>query len=187
MTSVGSQGVPTDPAADPAERAVQALADGLSSAGWRMAPGAVGAPWRFVARTSEFRWRWMATRLHTFVFGIPLRGGEDVPWLDAQLAAAAKYASANKGGLPAGFQTGSAVVLVGLGSGLSPDVRVWAARVHGRQFATMTHPVLGDVSTGELLEPTRPTMGVVYYSHLHEVVSRFVRPVVAQHGGTSGA
>lgn len=173
--STGSQAAPADDAAD---RAVRSLAPGFSAAGWQPRAGQPGAPWRFVARTSQFRWSWMATRLHAFAFAMPLRGDEDVAWLDAQLATAVQYARDHKGGLPEGFQSGSGSILIGVGSGLSPAVRAWTERVHGRAFAAVTHPVLVDVSTGEVLDPGRPVLGVVYHSYLHGVVTDVVTPAV---------
>jgi hypothetical protein len=166
------------PSADVVGSTLEALRKGFEDAGWRpvLAPG---APWQVVARTSAFRWRWMATRLHTFVFVIPLSGQEDVAWLDGWLRAAVDFARANKGGLPEGFQTGSVAMVVAVGSGLSPEVRAWAERVHGRTFAAITHPVIIDVGVGDLVEPTRTALGGIYYSYLRGIVTGIVRPAVA--------
>ncbi|WP_024286396.1 hypothetical protein [Cellulomonas sp. KRMCY2] len=172
MTPLGSHGAPVSNAID---ETVQSLAAGLAGADWQVTPGQADDPWRFVARTSEFRLRWMGVRLHTFVFVVPLRGGEDVAWLDAQLRAAVQHSRANRGGLPEGLQSGSAVVMVSVGSGLSPEVRTWAGRAHGQQLATVTHPVLVDLATGDVLEPARPAIGAIYHGYLRGVVARFVR------------
>ena len=184
MTPLRSHRPPVSRAID---EAVQALAGGLSGAGWQVTAGQVDAPWRFVARTSEFRLRWLAVRLHTFVFAVALRGGEDPAWLDAQLRAAVQHSRANKGGQHEGLQSGSAVVMVGIGSDLGPELRTWAARAHGQQLATVTHPVLVDVTAGDVLEPSRPAIGAIYHGYLRGVVARFVDPVVARHAGPGQA
>src|SRR5665648_441146 len=159
-------------------------AEGTSCAGTAMI--AVSLVCGLVARTSAFRWRWMATRLHTFVFVIPLSGQEDVAWLDSWLRAAVDFARANKGGLPEGFQTGSVAMVVAVGSGLSPEVRAWAERVHGRKFGAITHPVIADVGVGDVVEPARTALGGIYYSYLRGIVTSIVRPAVERTGRATG-
>jgi hypothetical protein len=166
------------PETDPVLAGVRRLGDGFAAVGWQVTGGDPGAPWAFVARTSLFRWRWMATRMHIFVFGVPIYDGVHPQWLDEQLAAAVQYSRVNKTGLPAGFQTGTATMLVGVGSGLNPGVQPWASQVHGRKYAAVTLPVLGDLATGHVTIPGRPVMGAIYHGYLKDVAERFVGAAV---------
>lgn len=61
-----------------------------------------------VGRRSDFRVRWMATRLHlfTFVTVVPEIGQSAIEQFTTQ---ALRYAVDNKGAMPRGFQTGVAL------------------------------------------------------------------------------
>jgi hypothetical protein len=165
-----------------AAAALASLGASLQQAGWRPFEPPPGTPWRFVARTSKFRMRWMATQLNTFVFGLVVPPGADVAWLDAWLGDAVRVARSAKGGLPAGIQSGTAVMLAAVGTGLSPDLHAWAANVHGRKFAVITYPMLGDTATGALDQPKRPVLGAIYHGYLDDLANRFVAPAVAGRG-----
>jgi hypothetical protein len=177
--------VPTTPAPGaplrPApEQALSTLAAGLGQAGWRPQPHDPGDAWQFVARTSQFRWRWMATQLHTFVFGLPVPQGADTAWLDEQLVAAVQFARRAGGGLPGGLQTGRAVVLAAVGADLDPALRTWAAKPHARKWAVVTYPVLGDVVAGTMVQPKRPALGAVYHGYLADVAETYLAPALAR-------
>lgn len=131
-------------------------------------------------RTSEFRWRWMATRLHTFLVAAPFPPGTGPAELDAFIGEATRYAKDNKGGLPRGLQTGVAALVVAVTSGASPAAVEWASEVHGRQFATIPWPVLVDTASGTVTQPQKMKLGGVYKAYLQEMVRNVV--VVADGG-----
>ncbi len=116
-------------------------------------------------RTSEFRWRWIATRLHTFLVAAPFPPETGPAELDGFIAEATRYAKDSKGGLPRGLQTGVAALVVAVTSGASPGAVECASEVHGRQFAANPWPVLVDTASGTVTQPqkmswaasTRPT------------------------------
>ena len=56
------------------------------------------------ARTSAFRWRWIATRLHTFLVAAPFPSETGSAELNGFTAEANRYAKDSKGGLPRGLQ-----------------------------------------------------------------------------------
>lgn len=71
-------------------------------------------------------------------------------------------------------------MVVAVGSGLSPEVRSWAERVHGRKFGAVTHPVIADLDAGDVVEPARTVLGGSYFSYLHAIVTNIVRPAAEQ-------
>ena len=133
-----------------------------------------------VARTSRFRWRWVATRLHTFVIAsdfvdvTPNRVD-----LDAFLDAGVQYALEHKGGLPRGLQTGTATITVALTRQLHAATMEWAQTVHGRRFAAFPFPVLVDLSTRKVTRPERMIVGGIYSSYLQTMVDTHIRAPIA--------
>jgi hypothetical protein len=134
-----------------------------------------------VARTSQFRLLWFATKLHTFVVVSTFAPGTATPsGLDAFLRAAAELAKASKGGLPVGFQTGIAVLVVAVTEGADAAAHQWASASHGRQFAVLPFPVLVDTATGQVTRPQRMVLGGVYARYLKGLVDRHVAAPVQQ-------
>jgi hypothetical protein len=133
-----------------------------------------------VARTSAFRWRWMATKLHTFLVASVVPPGTD---LDVFLRAATDHAIANKGGLPRGLQTGSAIVAVAITSGATESDLAWGSTPHGRQFAAISFPVLVDAANGTVVHPQRMVIGAIYTGYLKGIVAEHVTPAVAPASG----
>jgi len=131
-----------------------------------------------VARTSQFRWRWMATQLHTFLVAAPFPEALSREQLDGFLSAATRYAKANKGGLPLGLQTGVAAIVVAVMEGASPEAVQWASNVHGRQFSTIPWPSLVDTRVPTVVQPQRMVIGGIYKSYLQQMVQQHVMGAV---------
>ncbi len=128
-----------------------------------------------VARTSQFRWRWFATRIHTFIVAAAFPAGTATPErLDGFLRAATEYAKANKGGLPRGLQTGVAVIVVAVTESADPAAYSWASAPHGRQFAALPFPVLADASSGQVAMPRRMILGGIYKGYFTSLVAQHV-------------
>lgn len=134
-----------------------------------------------VARTSEFRLRWFATTLHTFLIASIFPPGSAAPErLDAFLVAASQYARSNKGGLPLGMQTGVAVLVVAVTEHAQQGAHQWASAPHGRQFATLPFPVMVDAANQQVTRPERMLLGGVYSKYLKSLVDHHVTAVVQQ-------
>jgi hypothetical protein len=128
-----------------------------------------------VARTAEFRLRWMATKLHTFLVASPFAPGTaNRSALDGFMSAAMQYAKANKGGLPVGFQTGIAVLVVAVTEQADAAAQEWAATPHGRQFGVIPFPVMVDAASHQLTRPQRMVIGGIYSGYLKDMVDRHV-------------
>jgi hypothetical protein len=168
----------------PAE-AIEVLGTRLTSAGYKTGQATIAGCDALVARRSNFRLKWWATRLHSFV--VPFV----TPELDEQLAeeltaAAQQHAIEHKGGLPRGLQTGTATVVVFLSKAERPVVRSWFARQPEHRNAALRFPVLAELATGALTYfEGRMPLGWVYAEHLRGVVEGIVRPAI-QPGGRWG-
>lgn len=128
-----------------------------------------------VARTSEFRWRWFATRIHTFVVAAPFPAGTaTADRLGGFLRAATEYAKANKGGLPRGLQTGVAVIVVAVADSADHAAFEWASAVRGRKFAALPFPVLADTAAGQVVMPRRMVLGGIYKAYFQSLATQHV-------------
>ena len=128
-----------------------------------------------VARRSQFKVRWMFSRLHTFVFVIDF-GDEDVTaaTLTHLVDLARGYAIKKKGGLPRGLQSGTAAIVVALSRAPSPALLAWSSRNAARRFAAMTFPVAVNTTTGTLTHPRPALVGYLFNAHLAHVADDIV-------------
>jgi hypothetical protein len=166
-----------DPATD---AVVDRIRGSLNAAGMDPTTTAVGGQQVVLGRISQFRWRWLATRLHTWVMATSFPAGATPATLDEFLTWAVGHTSTNKGGLPAGVQTGSAVVAVAVVPHADEALTTWAQTPHGSKFGVVAYPVLVDVASGGVAQPARMKAGAVYLPHLRRVVDALVRPAVAR-------
>lgn len=139
-----------------------------------------------VARTKQFRLRWMATQLHTFLVAAPFPQAPTRADLDRFMGAATQYAKTNKGGLPLGLQTGVAAIVVAVTSGATPEAVDWASSVHGRQFSTIPWPALVDTAVPTLVQPQRMMIGGIYKAYLQNLVQQHVAGALTAPGPQGG-
>jgi hypothetical protein len=152
---------------------MQHIASSAASAGMEVSHVEVLGRPTVVARTSQFRMKWFATRLHTFLFGAGFNR-TSAQELDAFMDEASRYATDNKGGLPRGLQTGTAAIVTAITELGDSTLDEWALKPHGRRFAAMTFPVLADVTRRTVVRPQRMFIGAVYTSYLQQVVDDHV-------------
>lgn len=150
----------------------------LSTGGFTVDHGSVAGREAVIARKSEFRLRWMGTRLHTFVVVADFTADATPDVLDRFLSDSVQYAITAKGGMPRGLQTGTCAVTVAV-TGSAGEAGDWAVKPHGRRFAAMSFPVLVDVATKQVSHPPRMAIGAVYVPYLKELVREHVVPSVS--------
>jgi hypothetical protein len=150
----------------------------LAGAGYTTSNATLDGSPVLVARTTVFRWRWFATRLHTFVVVAQFEPAPDGAELDRFLELASRYGAANKDGLPAGLQTGTAAIAVAVVDHATAASTAWAARVRGRGFASIPYPVLANLETATVEHPGRMVLGAVYGSYLAGIADRLVAPAL---------
>lgn len=151
----------------------------LAKGGFKMTRDSVGGRQAVIGRTSAFRMKWLATRLHTFVLAAVFEGATARPdKLDRFMEESSEYARTMKGGLPRGLQTGTVAVTVAVAES-AKEAGDWAVNPHGRKFAALTFPVLVDVAGRSVACPKRMVIGAVYVPYLRQVVADHVAPAVA--------
>ena len=158
------------------ETVLERLAAVTQQAGMQPRQVVLGGGATLVARTAEFRWRWFATRLHTFVVASVFPDSATRHDLDTFLDKAVSYAIQQKGGLPRGLHTGVAVIAVAVTADGAQAAHEWASEPHGSRFAAFSCPVLVKASSGQIIYGTRKVLGRVYNSYvqqlIHDIVGR---------------
>jgi hypothetical protein len=161
------------PAASASEL-VTRIEAGLASGGLRPARAPIAGSDTVVGGTSEFKWRWMATTLNSFLYVAAFQPGSAASGvLDAYLAAACQDAINQKGAMR-GFQSGVAAITVAVIDHATPQDEAWAAKPHGRRFAAITFPVLADPAAGKVVRPDRMILGGIYTGYLQGLVRQYV-------------
>jgi hypothetical protein len=131
-----------------------------------------------VARRSEFRWSWVGTRLHVFMFVLSLPR-VDVEEAERLTDEASAYAVKHKGGLPRGLQTGTAAVPVFLARQVDERTLHWASREPRHRFAALKLPVVAEHGAGRVtFYRGRWKRGWIYSSYVTELVETTVGAVV---------
>jgi hypothetical protein len=165
--------MPTDP--------VAAIGASLTHHGYAVTSEQLDGRSVLVGRNSEFRWRWFAVRLHTFVVVARFSPDPgDVATLDRFADEARRWALANKGGLPSGLQTGTAAVVVAVMDGANEVAVQWATVTRAKRFAVTTYPVVADITTGRVVHPRRMVVGAVFNSYLRDIAEEIVAPALGR-------
>ena len=127
-----------------------------------------------VARRSDFKLRWMATKLYTFVIAIGLpslghrrRSGH----VSRGFAAGGARRIGKVPGVPGGLRGDHG----GRGGGALARVGS-VGRATRSQVAAMTFPVIADPLSGLVIEPGRMLLGAIYVKHLRRVVTTWCAP-----------
>jgi hypothetical protein len=161
-----------------AMQALSALEQRLTGAGYDSERATIAGHGALVGRRSDFRWKWVATRLHTFVVAFA------PPSLDEGLArwlalAAQQHAIDSKGGLPRGLQTGTATVPVFFCDAVEPGARAWFGATPAHRFSALLFPVLAEPGSGTVTYfRERMRLGSIYNDHLRGVVQDVIEPAV---------
>jgi hypothetical protein len=152
-----------------AEEWIEGAAGRLTAAGYTEVPHLLvnGHPVR-TFRRADFKIRWMFTRLHTFV----LLGHLGTATGEAMMgfpAAAMQAASAAKGGLPNGLQSGTAAFPVLVANTATEEARGVASRRPDKDFGAMKLPILVDLSGPKAYSFTGAMMwGFMYQGFLKQ-------------------
>jgi hypothetical protein len=150
----------------------------LDEQGFRSWHDRLGGREAVMATRSEFRWSWVGTRLHVFMFVLSLPS-VDVEEAERLTDEASAYAVKHKGGLPRGLQTGTVAVPVFLAREVDEPTRLWASREPRHRFAALKFPVVAEQAAGRVtFYRGRWKRGWVYASYVTEVVETTVGVVV---------
>jgi hypothetical protein len=157
---------------------LQRLDHGLTAGGFETESADIGGHDVLVGRRSDFRWRWFATRLHTFVVAFTMTD------LSAQVAdeltsTAQQYSINKKGGRPRGFQTGVATIALFVTDEADDELREWFMAKPTHRFAAIRFPVLAELRhASPAYFKGQMIVGRVYLDHLRHVVDNVIAPAV---------
>lgn len=156
-----------------ANELVQRIHTTMSSTGLQPGMATIAGFSTVVGGSSTFKWQWMATKLHWFVYATVMAPGTPADALDRYLDEACQDAI-NRKGVMRGAQSGVAAVSVVAIDGVAPEVEQWATKPHGRRFAALTFPVLAEVGAGKVVCPERMVLGGIYTGFLKDLVKQYV-------------
>lgn len=155
----------------------QAISLRLEAGGFELARAEIGGLEAVVARRARFHWT--ATRVHVFVFLFETpaltRGRAE------ELAAAANaFAKANKGGLPAGLQTGSLAVPVFIAEGDAGEAKEWVRTEPAKKrWGVFELPTVIETETGDVAyREERGVWGAAYDALLRRIVEEDIAAAV---------
>jgi hypothetical protein len=138
-------------------------------------PALLGGTERPTFRRADFRLRWMATRLHTFVFVIDLSAAAAVDVV-ALAEESRAWARDHKGGLPSGMQTGSAAMPILVVRKVG-HLRDWAESPQPLKWAAPLFPiVVSDSGLEVAYRMQSQRTGIVYEPFLRDMASQLVTP-----------
>jgi hypothetical protein len=154
----------------------------LAAGGLQPARATIAGSDTVVGGTSEFRWRWIAATLNSFLYVAAFQPGSAASGvLDSYLAAACEDAI-HRPGATWGLQPAVAPITVAVIDRATPQDEAWAAKPHGRQFlgprrrpfAAITFPVLADPAAGKIVRPEHMILGGIYTGYLKSLVRQYV-------------
>lgn len=155
----------------------EAISRRLEADGYALGDAEIGGLKAVVARRARFHWT--LTRLHVFVFLFEtsnLTQNEAVKLTDAARA----FATANKGGLPAGLQTGSLAIPVFIADGDSGAAKEWAwTGSPKKRWGVFVWPTVIETRTGDVAyREERPLWGAAYIPIARGIIEEHVVGVV---------
>jgi hypothetical protein len=174
-------------AAASAAELVTRIESALAAGGLQPARATIAGSDTVVGGTSEFKWRWIAATLNSFLYVAAFQpGSAALGVLDSYLAAARDDAINHEGAMW-GFQPLVSAITVAVIDRATPQDEAWAARPHvrflgngilgvgpRRPFAAITFPVLADAAAGKVVRPDRMIVGAFYTGYLQDLVRQYV-------------
>jgi hypothetical protein len=128
-----------------------------------------------VGHRSDFRLRWMATKLHLMTVVAP-SSAITLSALQGFTNTAFDYAQARKGQWR-GFQSGVAVLPSLVGTHVDPAATAWAQQKQLVRFGSVARPVVVDVTAGTVGCFRRTAaLGFVYSGHLRRKLDLYFPP-----------
>lgn len=154
---------------DPQQRLEQVAAR-LAGADFAVTPNEqIAGTTALVGHTSEFRWRWMATRMHLLIY-VQTIDTVTIDGLERFALACTEHALATKGALR-GLQIGVAVAPVQIGAHVEDGAQRYAQRQILNRFGAFAWPVAIDATSGEVFRHVgRPAIGAIYTSWMRRQV-----------------
>ena len=125
----------------------------------------------------QFRWSWMATQLNCFVVVIDF-GDKPITEeaFETLFPEAHAYAKTHYTGWRKGFQSGLGVVLLLVGSNVSPNAQDYCTLLKtGKKWAGFSVPLAKDTSSGQAYQfAKKPMWGRIYYGYFKTMADKLL-------------
>lgn len=130
-----------------------------------------------VGYDKQFKWRWFATQLNTFVFAVDF-GDETitVQSIEDVLTEAFGYAKQNYTGWPRGLQSALGAIAILISSSVDDSAARYCTELKsGKKWAGFSVPVIHDTETNQTYSFDRnPMWGRIYYPHFRNIIEALV-------------
>jgi hypothetical protein len=170
LTADEEHGMPDQVSAYIEATAARLAADGceVRAENWSGTPVLIGY-------RSDFRVRWMATRLHLLNVVCPVLT-VTATGIEAFTTGAMQYAIDQKGTMR-GFQSGVGVLPCLVGQSVEPAAASWALEKQRLRFACMARPVVVDAVYGSVsCFRGTPVIGAIYAGHFRQKLNLYFPP-----------
>ncbi len=128
----------------------------------------------------EFRWRWMATQLNTFIFFGDSASPIDQQAIDRFSAQCFDYATRNSKGWPRGFQSAIGSIAILQGTQVQADAVTYCEKNHRKHVAAFEIAVVYDqVQKKATRFKSTPAWGALYFSYFAKTIDRFIAGIQA--------
>ncbi|WP_340559756.1 levansucrase [Streptomyces sp. GSL17-111] len=134
-----------------------------------------GAP-VLVGRRTDFRWGWMATKLHLFTVATAVPE-ITLPLVERFTQDAMAYAKQHRGSMVTDFRNGAAVLPVLVSPRVEPAAMAWAEQDQRSRMSCFARPVVVDTTHGYIgYFRGSAMMGLVYSDHLLRKAAQYFHP-----------
>jgi hypothetical protein len=161
-----------------ANEIVAALAKAFEQSEYETTYTTVAGLSALVAQRTDFRWRWVASRLDTFVVVFVVADLSQRK-IEEMTDAAQDYATKTRNGRSLGMQAGVATIPVFISETEALSLRPWFAQEPRHRPASLRFPVLIEMDSFEITYfRERLFLGRVFSRHLHSVVEAIIIPTL---------
>jgi hypothetical protein len=122
----------------------------------------------------QFRWRWMATQLNTFImasdFGDEIISKQEI---ENFFTESFKYAKIHYSGWPRGLQSGLGVIAILVSENIDEEAKRYCKELKsGKKWAGFSIPVTINSSTNEVyFFDKNPVWGRIYYPYFRKMIT----------------
>jgi len=130
-----------------------------------------------IGYTKEFRWRWVATQLNTFIVATNFDDEKITSSLiERHLTESFNYAEENYSGWPRGLQSGLGVISILISKNVDEDAKEYCRKLKsGKKWAGFSIPVIYNPETKEKFQfEKRPVWGAIYFPHFRNLINSLI-------------
>ena len=152
---------------------IQKIKNRLQSKSVFLSEDSIGGRPTVIGYDKQFRWRWFATQLNTFIVAVDF-GNETVTVesIENVLNEAFAYAKQNYSGWPRGFQSALGSIVIVVSSSIEDTAATYCRELKsGKKWAGFSVPVAIDANSGQVHAfEKKPMWGGIYYPYFKQTI-----------------